>query len=231
MSITELKLEIKSILSETCNQTRLDKLNICADIYQKLVKFPAVAVDALQWFFENSEKIESSNSKTASSYISETTSKKLHKQYSELVDALFEQILSKNLPVEIFYQKIWEIITTAPSFDDDDARIFALYYIWIDARVPYFKLEDGLFMSNKEFQECSELLHTTIQKARFILRTNLFEQRTSRASVLLSLIEGLKTEQEKAVLMAHILSISSPPTMSSRTLRDMLDKLLDDSAV
>lgn len=231
MSITELKLEMESILSETCNQTRYDKLNICADIYQSLIKFPTVATEALQWFFENSEEIESSNSKAANSYISETTAKKLHKQYAELVDALFEQILSKNLPVELFYQKIWEIIATSPCFDDDDARAFALYYIWIDARIPYFQLEDGLLMSNKEFQECSELLHTTIQKARFILRTNFFEQRTSRASVLLSLIEELKTEQEKAVLMAHILSISSPPTMHSRTLRDMFDQLLDDSAI
>lgn len=231
MSIAELRIEIQSILSETRNLTRHDKLNICADIYQRLIEFPADAAEALRWFFENSERIESSNSKAAGSYISETTSKELHKQYGELVDALFEQVLSKNLPVETFYKKMWEIITTSPSFDNDDARIFALYYIWIDARTPYFQLEDGISMSNKEFQECSELLHTTIQKARFILRTNLFKQRTSRASVLLNLIEELKTEQEKAVLMAHILSISSPSTMSSSTLRDILGKLLDDSAM
>jgi len=48
---------------------------------------------------------------------------------------------------------------------------------------------------------------------------------------LLNLIEELKTEQEKAVLMAHILSISSPSTMSSSTLRDILGKLLDDTAM
>lgn len=105
MSIAELRIEIQSILSETRNLTRHDKLNICADIYRRLIEFPADAAEALRWFFENSERMESSNSKAAGSYISETASKELHKQYGELVDALFEQILSKNLPVEAFYKK------------------------------------------------------------------------------------------------------------------------------
>lgn len=68
-------------------------------------RISADAAEALRWFFENSERMESSNSKAAGSYISETASKELHKQYGELVDALFEQILSKNLPVEAFYKK------------------------------------------------------------------------------------------------------------------------------
>lgn len=232
MAITELRLKIDAILSEASDKTKNDRLNICACIYQMLIAQPDDAPEALRYFFENSELIESANCKTANDgNISESTGKILKKQYAEIVDALFEQQLSKNLPISVFYQKIWEIISVSPCFDDENARIFALYYIWIDARVPYFQLGDGMSMSNKEFQEHSDKMIKDIQKARFILRTTLFEQRTSRASVLLELIESQKSDKEKAVLLSHVLSFASPSPNSSSALREMLSKLLDDTAI
>lgn len=231
MAITELRLKIDAILSKANDKTQNDRLNICACIYRILIEQPNDAPEALRYFFENSELIESANSTAADGNISESTGKILKKQYAELVDALFEQQLSKNLPISVFYQKIWEIISISPCFDDENSRIFALYYIWIDARVPYFQLDDGISMSNKEFQEYSDQMINDIQKARFILRTNLFEQRTSRASVLLELIESQKSDKEKAVLLSHILSFATPSPNSSSALREMLSKLLDDSAI
>lgn len=231
MSITKLRLKIDAFLSEVCDQTKNDRLNICACIYRMLIEQPDDAPEALRYFFENSERIESANSRTADGNISESTGKELKKQYAELVDALFEQQLSKNLPISVFYQKIWEVISVSPCFDDENARIFALYYIWIDARIPYFQLDDGISMSNKEFQEYSEQMLTDIQKARFILRSKFFEQRTSRASVLLGLIESQKSDKEKAVLLSHILSFALPSPNNSNALREILSKLLDDTVV
>ena len=231
MSAAELRLKIDTLLSEFSRTTKNDRLNICAYVYQMLADQPENAPDALRYFLESSEKIESTNSKVADVCISETTASNLKKQYAEIVDALFEQQLSKNLPVSTFYKKIWEIISNPSCFEDENAKIFALYYIWIDARIPYFQLDDGIVMSNKEFRTYTERMLTDIQKARFILRTNFFEQRTSRASVLLNLIESQKSDEEKSVLLSHVLSLAAPVPSSANALREMLSKLLDDRAM
>ncbi len=229
MSVAEIELKIDAFLSEVSRTTKNEKLNICAGIYRMLIERPEDAPEALQYFLEASERIEPTNSKIACEYISEATANSLKRQYADLVDALFEQQLSKNLPTLEFYQKIWEIVSTSPCFEDENARIFALYYIWIDARIPYFQLDNGISMSNKEFQEYSERMLRDIQKARFILKTNLFEQRTSRASVLLGLIESQKSDKEKSVLLSHILSLATPTFSGASALQEIFSKLLDDS--
>ena len=82
-------------------------------------------------------------------------------------------------------------------------------------------------MSNQNFQNISIKLQEDIQKARFILNTNYYTQRTNRASELLTLLETHQSsKEEQAVLMAQILSFSS--TISSRLLREFVAKMLDE---
>ena len=225
----ELNSELIIFLSKVRNKTRNDKLNICASVYKKLTQDPSVSVELLKFFYEHADRIASSEQEVAEVIISEETSKVLHEQYAGVVDALFEQILSKNLPVDQFYSKIWEMISGSPSFEDDNAKAFALYYIWIDVRIPYFQLENGLIMSDAEFRELSESLLSSIQKARFIMRTTMYKQRTSRASALLNLLDNFSNEREKAVLMAHIISFTTPNGNHQTALRELLSKLIEDS--
>lgn len=225
----ELNSELEIFLSKVRNKTRNDKLNICASVYKKIAQNPSVSAELLKFFYENADRITSSEQETVEVVISEETSKVLHKQYAEVVDALFEQILAKNLPEDQFYSKIWEMISGSPSFEDDNAKAFALYYIWIDVRIPYFQLENGLTMSDVEFRELSESLLLSIQKARFIMRTTMYKQRTSRASVLLNLLDSFSDEREKVVLMAHIISFTTPGGSHQAVLRELLSKLIEDS--
>ena len=160
-------------------------------------------------------------------YILDGKLKHLIEQNAKIVDASFEQILLKNLVENEFYQKLWDFISTSTSLESDDARAFAIFHIWKDYRIPYFQLEDGMYMQNEEFKKCSEELYGKIQKARFILSTQLFKQRTSRASVLLDLINSLKTEKEKTVLLAHILSFPTQEEIYSRVMQELLEQLLD----
>ena len=226
---TELVSELKIFLSQVRKTEKSDKINICLYFYRLLIQNPSSSVDLLKFFYENSDNIESSEEKVATIEISDELYRNLHKQYAEVVDGLFEQILSKNLPEDKFYAKIWEVIDKSPSFEDEYAKAFALYYIWIDVRIPYFQLEDGLAMSNDEFRALTESLMPSIQKARFIMRTTLFKQRTSRASVLLDLLNSIPSKKEQVVLMAHILSFSTPDEICQVALRELLSKLEEDS--
>lgn len=228
MGNTELTLEIKTYLSTICRKTKSDKLNICAHIYSKLANLsePSISVEVLRFFYENADNIESSESEKVVVSITEDVAELLQKQYGDIVDALFERLLKSNLQEDQFYQKIWEVIFTNPSFEDDKARIFALYYIWIDVRIPYFHLDEGLTMSEHEFQTLSESMNKSILKARFILRTPMFEQRTTRASAILELLNEYNDERERVVLMAHILSFALPPRLPRQALQELLSKLV-----
>lgn len=229
METQELYIEIDSFLSEVRNETKTDRINICAWLFPKLCSDSAVAPKVLQHFFESSEIIESSNIIIVDKRISESDAKELKRQYGALVNALLEEMLSQNLPITAFYQKLWHVITSSPSFDGNDkAKIFAVYYIWIDDRIPYFQLESGLQMSDQDFLEISKSLHPKIQKARFILRTSFFSQRSARASVLLDLIESTKNKKERTVLFAHILSFSEPAAIRSEAMKELLSRLIDD---
>ena len=225
----ELTAELYQYLSNVKAKTDNDRINICMYLYNELIHNPASAPELLKFFYENADRVESSEEITADSVITEADAKKLLSQYAEVVDAIFEQILAKNLPVEQFYTKLWDAISESPTFEDDQAKAFALYYIWIDVRIPYFQLENGLTMSNSEFRNLSESQYESIQKARFILRTKLFKQRTARASVLLNLLESIENEKERVVLMAHILSFSVLSPSHSAALRELVRKMKDSS--
>ena len=85
-------------------------------------------------------------------------------------------------------------------------------------------------MSNETFAKYSQSLNIYIQKAQFISRTNLFEQRTSRASVLLDLIDELKSREEKAVLMSHLLAMQQLALLNQQLdeLKKKFSKTLDE---
>lgn len=235
MSVTECKLKIDEILSKSCIESELDKINVCANIYQEIIKEGPLAAEILQYFLEKSYDICStvdSQILTKDYGITESEERLLRKQNFGVINALFEQQLSKNLPAKEFYRKVWEVVIQSPSLDTEKAKIFALYVIRSDARTPYYQLDldSSVLMSNETFTNYSQSLKEYIQKAQFILRTNLFEQRTSRASVLLDLIEKLDSREEKAVLLSHLLAMQQLASLNLQLdeLKKKFSKTLDD---
>lgn len=235
MSVTECKLRIDEILSKSRIESELDKINVCASIYHEIIKEGPLAAEILQYFLEKSYDFRNtagSQILTKDYSITESEERLLRKQNFDVINALFGQQLSKNLPQKEFYKKVWEVVIQSPSLDTEKAKIFALYVIRSDARTPYYQLnlDNSVQMSNEAFSNYSQSLKEYIQKAQFILRTNLFEQRTSRASVLLDLIEELKSREEKAVLMSHLMAMQQLASLNQQLdeLKKKLSKTLDD---
>lgn len=235
MSVTECRLKIDEILSKSRIESELDKINVCASIYHEIIKENALAAEMLQYFLEKSYDFRNTSGSQVliKDYdITESEERLLRKRNFDVINALFEQQLSKNLPQKEFYKKVWEVVIQSPSLDSEKAKIFALYVIRSDVRTPYYQLnlDNSVLMSNEAFANCSQSLKEYIQKAQFILRTNLFEQRTSRASVLLDLIEELKSREEKAVLMSHLLAMQQLASLNQQLdeLKKKLSKTLDE---
>lgn len=217
MENNALNREIKEYLSHVKIDTKEDRLNICAWMYKK-VKDSTNPVYGFHYFLANIDSIDSDDSLTVEEKFTSNDLKVLKAEFGNLTDAIFEKILKENLDEDAFYSKLWTSITQNPMLDSEASKVFAIYYILIDARIPYYKLSDGMSMPNAKFAEISKQIEKDIEKARFILRTNRFEQRTNRASVMLELLDSYKDTEKRVVLMAHILSLSRKSMDMSRLL-------------
>lgn len=209
-------------LSHVTNESEQDKLNICAWVYSRISESGENASAVLKFFFENADNIESDDSWNAEIVFSESDAREYRKKYGALTDAIFEKLIAENLPEEQFYEKLWESINGLALFDTAKIKAFAIYYIWIDVRIPYYQLNEGMHMSNQRFAEITNGIRDDITKARFILRTNKFESRTKRASVLLELLDSHASFEERTVLMAHIISFLKP-ALNDSILRELLN--------
>ncbi len=112
---------------------------------------------------------------------------RLEEQYGDIVNSIIKTYSQQNNDEQVFYQTVWTLISESILFDTNAKRIFALYYILIDKRIPYFKIDESTLysMSNDRF---SELLHRSAregQRIRYILKSD-FSQKTQKASVLLN---------------------------------------------
>lgn len=221
MLFEESKSKIASYLSQVPHKSEMNKINICAYVYPIILQSDEPP-KVLQYFLVFGERVRSTETNQVCEVISETTLSTLKEEFGSLVDALLEQALGENLPESDFYSRLWTAINNTPFFDRDNAKIFALYYIWIDVRIPYFQLPDGLAMSNQEFQVISDEIRSSIQKARFALKTNKFKSRTSRSSVLLEIISNQKDDKERAVLMSYILAYAN----QTEPIREAIERIV-----
>lgn len=204
------KSVIKDYLVHVKRDTPEEKLNLCAWIYDNHLNGYSNAEEIFSWFLKNADAVESDDSEICAETV-KSSIKKLTKDYGRLVDACLEKLLRDNPEENNFYKYLWKSISDNPLLDTRESKIFALFYIWIDARIPFFHLASGVQMDNQKFSDITESIRSDIDKARFIIRTNFFEQRTGRSSVLLELIDSIKDKEKRVVLMAHIISFLSVP--------------------
>ena len=112
---------------------------------------------------------------------------RLEEQYGDIINSLIKTYSQENNEEQVFYHTLWSLIAESLLFNTDAKKIFALYYILIDKRIPYFKIDDSLLysMSNDRFAELLKQTAHEGQRIRFILKTD-FSQKTEKAAVLLN---------------------------------------------
>lgn len=198
-----------------------EEYNIAAAIYRMILQ-DGNQYKAFQYFLENADDIDSSESQEADEYFRVAEINQLEKKYGKLVEGIIDKLISKHLEEDEFYKELWnKIVKTDSEFEKEEEKIFALYKIWEDNRIPYFKLDDGLKMQNEKFKEIISEKNLEIKKAAFILNSE-YDQRTEKSSLLLELIKSCENEQEMAVLLAVILDIDE-----TRAVKNVISILKD----
>lgn len=181
-----------------------EKINICYQIYQEIIQYRGNEPELLCYFFENSEQIESNGLNCVENVIENEKRLEYIDKYGQVVDEIIECLLKKNYTKEEFYKNLWNEISENEVLSNINMQVFAIYYVWIDVRIPYFELTPGIKMSGDEYRRIRKKILKEIQQARFILSIPV-DQKTERASRLVALLDSLGSEEERTVLMAQIL--------------------------
>lgn len=137
-------------------------------------------------------------------FLSEEVKSRITGDVKSLCARILENLIKENVPEEDFYKKLWEKLCDNTLLSDNAAKTAFLTCLFLDARLPYFHLEEGLSMDNDTFQATFDNIQPQLRKAYFILAAP-FKQKTQRASLLLELADELDGD-EKVVFWAIVIS-------------------------
>lgn len=159
--------------------------------------------NVLQYFLENAAEIRTFREEKESLFFTDEALHSLKNRCDKLIDGILTKLIQQGLECGEFYRKLWNSIQNDALLDLEEEKIYALYYLWIDGRLPYFSLDKGIYMENDEFRELSAKRRKEIKKACYILEAPL-QQRTEQTSLIIQILDGCESEEEKAVILAQI---------------------------
>ena len=130
-------------------------------------------------------------------------------KYGGLIAGLLQNMVLRgyenSMDEYVFYHELWSTIRNHIS-DDSKTRAFALFLILSDIRIPYFKLEKGLKITDEEFKLLRDSVDSEIfNLLRYIILCNAFEQKTEFASILLREIENTELNHDQRVFVMSLI--------------------------
>ena len=210
--------EIEYFLSRVSGE----KVDIAAQIYFMLEK-EENAGQKLQYFLAATNEIESSEEEPVEQHFLPKQIGELREKCDDLIRGVLGKLIKENMDEKDFYDALWEKgIRNNPLFEQEDEKIYALYCVWMDRRIPYYKLDMGIKMPNEEYKEITVKNEARIRKAVFVINSD-FSQKTERASLLNKILDESKSESEKAVILAQILD-----AMIQKVVEGLLNRTSDE---
>lgn len=203
-NIDELKIEIFNFLLRADGTT----INKCYAIYSRIIKGETLDEQAelFKYACETFGTKKSSKELKIEQVIGDDEKEDLVDRLGKYVNGLLDNFLRRNLQEFNFYRGLWEaIITDKLILQNEEDKAFAVYYILIDSRVPYFRLGESIQMSTEELNEHLRDLMPYRQKIRFILSIPI-DSKTERAGYLLEVLDEFqKSPDERASLMVYLM--------------------------
>lgn len=126
------------------------------------------------------------------------------KYINETIAATLKKGYYNNWGTDEFYNALWKSMCSNEIITTTIERTFALYYIAIDRRVPYFRLDMGVEMDNETFKQLLKDNDEAIKKIRFIMFSD-FNQKTEKASLLIDEILDADAAEDQIIRMVSII--------------------------
>ena len=148
-------------------------------------------------------------------------------QYGEYVNEVLNSLLKKSYNngyrSREFYHNLWAAFINGGIITSEKEYAFAIYYVIIDRKIPYFVLEQGLRMDNQMFENYMIEIREVVAKLRFILNHG-FAQKTEEASLIVRELTKLETFEEQVIAMVAVLSTLRD---EQKRLRKYLNSIID----
>lgn len=185
-------------------------INLCVYVLEQTKELSfEEQVEFVSELCEQFGMVKSDKSFSIPEVISEDDKENLKDEYGKYVDGVLEASLKKaynnTYTKDEFYRLLWGNFVKTEMLATDEEKAFALYYIAIDRKVPYFQMEKGLLMENDEFNKLRRQTKESIQRVEFIL-ANSYKQKTEEASLILTELINLGSFEEQTVVLAALLA-------------------------
>lgn len=193
--------------TEYLSKVKGEIYNICEDFYNRFLynnentdNYSENLKLLLNWDFISDETYTANCETDVNEY-----QKKL-KTIEPIVEKVIDNLIAENLTENDFYSKLAQFIKEETLLRLKIEKICALVCLMQSLKIPYYKIDNGLTMSNDEFVEISKKIFTQIRKSIFILAVGS-TQKTEISSRLLHLLEEIHDHKEKVVFLANVIGI------------------------
>ena len=208
--------------------------NLCAVAYQ-IIKGSVVEERAtiLEEFVKGFRGTPTDGSMKLPTVISKTEERSLMERYGSYVDQKIEELIEENLEEKEFYEKLVGFIVSDAMLQDGAAGAIAIFDCVIDKRFPYHRVDvsKALTMDQERYLEIIKTIgDNKLDEIDSALNYD-FDQKTERASVVLSLIETRDSYEERVVMMSRVLTHFEREIMKMQMKGlkgDLLRSLLED---
>lgn len=217
--------EIKKLL---CSY-RGELIDCCLYIYNGIKEEPvAQQVECFQTLCEEYGSVKSNETVVLERAITKSELDILTDQYGEYVNQVLNSLLKKSYSESYstrqFYHNLWAAFVNGGIVTLEKEYAFAIYYVIIDRKIPYFVLEQGMRMDNRTFENYMVGCRNVIAKLRFILNRD-FTQKTEEASLIVRELTKLDTFEEQVIAMVAVLSTLRE---EQKRLRKYLNRVIDE---
>ncbi len=183
--------------------------NLCAVAYQ-IIKGsePEERATILEEFVTGFRGTPTDGSMKLPTVITKTEERGLMERYGSYMDQKIENLIEDNLEEHEFYEKLAEFIVSDDMLQDGAAGAIAIFDCVIDKRFPYHRVDvsKALTMDQERYLEIIKSIgDNKLDQIDSALNYD-FDQKTERASVVLSLIEARENYEERVVMMSRVLA-------------------------
>ena len=137
----------------------------------------------------------------------------------EMATKKVASLVQQQTDKEVFYDVLWTMFTDDNFLSTDEDKKAFLLTLWLDSRIPYFKVGEGIEMDEEEYSQRRIKLAEVLAKATFITSLKM-NQKTKKASLLAEEADLLQDERDKAVYWSIVMSAIEAQA-ESRTVQRM----------
>lgn len=125
--------------------------------------------------------------------------------YSETTDNLIKRWTQGDHETDVVYNNLYQGLTADFLYPNPKAQAFALYWMMLDKRLPYYRLAPGVQMQDEEYRARVDYNKSLVRRMRFVMSRS-YQQRTEKASAILDTLKAAESDEDRAVLFSIVLA-------------------------